>query len=368
MSTTSIRVAQQELKWYGFAVPVGAAYGTSSFGTKSLKWAEYDYVYLGKKRPAAFNNKNSHGTEIQVFLHPHISALSNSPDANVYKGIWLDCSGNSFLLKLLGMRIEVKNASKYNVNSIIDKASYDELLKKYRTTLDELSKYKKKVSNYKLEDKNVISRHALIKRFSKLVCYEETNSPETVLNSVCNLNLKHLSFFRVIKTEDTSSPYRILRLGDVDETGCFTSFDEKDTAESNLHIHYHSEKFDCFAEYATTDEVDLHTYPKPSELILQLSHRDVFLDFFKDKKSQILKLRSGQHLTVRGNRLYVQVGGKLQPVLQFSSKCNETVKQLIASGYTPYDATVRFICAWKGKGDAEESAVILADVFFRNNG
>ncbi len=136
-------------------------------------------------------------------------------------------------------------------------------------------------------------------------------------------------------------------------------------AKKLLHIHYHSEKFDCFAEYATTDEFDLHTYPKPSELILQLSLRDVFLDFFKDKKSQILKLRSGQHLTVRGNRLYVQVGGKLQPVLQFSSKCNETVKQLIASGYTPYDATVRFICAWKGKGDAEESAVILADIFFR---
>ena len=136
-------------------------------------------------------------------------------------------------------------------------------------------------------------------------------------------------------------------------------------AKKLLHIHYFGDKFDRFAEFATTDEIDLHTYPKPSELILQLSHRDVYLDFFKDKKSLILKLKSGMHLTARGNRLYVQVSGKLQPVLQFSAKCNENVKHLIASGYTPYDAAVRFICAWKGKEDTEESAVILADIYFR---
>lgn len=100
---------------------------------------------------------------------------------------------------------------------------------------------------------------------------------------------------------------------------------------------------------------------------MQLSHRDVFLDFFKDKKSLILKLKSGMRLAVKGNRLYVQMNGKLTPVLQFSSKCNEKIKQLIASGYMPYDAVIRFICAWKGKEDTSESAVILADIYFRRN-
>ena len=238
MSTTSIRVAHRELKWYGFDVPVGAAYGTSLFKNNNLKRGEYDYVYLGKKRPAYFNNKNSHGTEIQIFLHPHVEALSNSADACIYKGRWLDCTGDSFLLKLLGMRIEVKNASKYSFNSIIDKAAYDELLKKYKTNLEELSKYKRKVSNIKSEEKQVISRHALIKRFSKLVYYDESNSSDTQMNTACNLNLKHLSFFRVIKTEDTSFPYRIVRLVDVDEVGCLTLFDDKNTSETNLHTYY----------------------------------------------------------------------------------------------------------------------------------
>ncbi len=138
-------------------------------------------------------------------------------------------------------------------------------------------------------------------------------------------------------------------------------------AKNLLHIHYFDDAFDPYTEYATTDEIDLHTYPKPSELILQLSHRDVYLDFFKDKKSLILQLKSGMHLAVKGNRLYVQVNGRLTPVLQFSSKCNETVKQLIASGYASYDAVIRFICAWKGKEDSTESAVILADIYFHKN-
>lgn len=141
-------------------------------------------------------------------------------------------------------------------------------------------------------------------------------------------------------------------------------------AKELLHIHYFGDAFDRFAEYATTDEVDLRTYPKPSELILQLSHKDVYLGFFKDKKDTIIRLKSGMHLAVKGCRLYFKAGDKLQPVLQFSKKCNEDIKKLIESGYQPYDAVIRFICAWKDKEDTEgteETAIILADVYFRRD-
>lgn len=138
-------------------------------------------------------------------------------------------------------------------------------------------------------------------------------------------------------------------------------------AKKILHIHYFSDVFDKYTEYATTDEIDLHVYPKPTELIVQLSHRDVYLDFFKDKKSLIVRLKSGMHLIVKGNRLYVQGNEKLIPVLQFSSKCNENIKQLISSGYTPDDAVIRFICGWKGKNDTTETAIILADINFHRN-
>ena len=137
-------------------------------------------------------------------------------------------------------------------------------------------------------------------------------------------------------------------------------------AKNVLHIHYYGNTFDKYSEYANF-KVDAFKYPKPSEIILQLSHKDVYLNFFKDKKALILQLKSGMHLTVTGNRLYAKVNGKSVPVLQFSADCNENVKQLISSGYAPYDAVIRFICAWKGKEDTEESAIILADVYFHTS-
>lgn len=135
-------------------------------------------------------------------------------------------------------------------------------------------------------------------------------------------------------------------------------------AKNRLHIHYFGDEFDKFAEYASSDEVDLLSYPKPSEIILQLSHSDVYLDFFKERKNIIIQLKSGMHLCIRNNRGYIKSNNKLIPVIQFSSKCNDKVKNLIASGYEPYDAVIRFICAWKGKEDENETAVILADIYF----
>ena len=140
-------------------------------------------------------------------------------------------------------------------------------------------------------------------------------------------------------------------------------------AKERLHIHYYGDALDSLSQYASTDEVDLNIYPKPSELILQLSHRDVYLDFFKDKKSLIIRLRSGMHLTVRGCRLYTETEGKLKPVLQFSKDCHERIQQLIDSGYHPYDSVIRFIVAWKNKGNEndEETAIILADISFKKD-
>lgn len=97
-------------------------------------------------------------------------------------------------------------------------------------------------------------------------------------------------------------------------------------AKSLLHMHYTGDVFDKFTDAASTDEIDLHSYSKPTELIMQLSHRDVYLDFFKDKKLLILKLRSGTHLYAQNNRLYIRYKERLLPVLQFSSACYEKVK------------------------------------------
>ncbi len=136
-------------------------------------------------------------------------------------------------------------------------------------------------------------------------------------------------------------------------------------AKSLLHIHYTGDAFDMFADAASSDETDLSLYAKPAELIMQLSHRDVYLSFFKGNKPLILRMQSGMHLYAKANRLYVRNGEQMIPVLQFSSACYERIKNIIADEYTLYDAKIRFICAWKGKDDETETAVILPDIYFR---
>lgn len=60
-------------------------------------------------------------------------------------------------------------------------------------------------------------------------------------------------------------------------------------AKQRLFIHTDGDIFDGLSvdKYA----VDKHQYPMPEEVVLQLSHKDVYLDFFKNRKMDILSLR-----------------------------------------------------------------------------
>lgn len=108
---------------------------------------------------------------------------------------------------------------------------------------------------------------------------------------------------------------------------------------------------------------DTNFYSSPDEIALQLTHRDVVLDFFKDKKSGILKLRSGMPLAIDGNYLTADIDGKTFRAAKFSKKFVHDLEEFKSKGYSPTGAEVRFIVAWKGENDERECAVLLADVF-----
>ena len=55
-------------------------------------------------------------------------------------------------------------------------------------------------------------------------------------------------------------------------------------ARNNLYIHYTSEVYDQYAADTTVCEVDDKNYDKPYELIMQLSHRDVYFRFDESEK------------------------------------------------------------------------------------
>lgn len=130
-------------------------------------------------------------------------------------------------------------------------------------------------------------------------------------------------------------------------------------AKEELYIHCNNNLFDNIANDIMRDE---NIYDEPSEIVLQLSYKDVVLDFFKDKKESIISLRSGDVLHLEGEYFYAVIDGKLVKVLKFSKAFKDKLNGLKERGYEPFSATIRFILAWKGKDDENETAIILPDL------
>ena len=132
-------------------------------------------------------------------------------------------------------------------------------------------------------------------------------------------------------------------------------------AKQRLFIHTDGDIFDGLSvdKYA----VDKNQNPMPEEVVLQLSHKDVYLDFFKNRKMDILSLRGGDSLTYKDYFLFETSNNK--PVARLSSTMQTALSDWKEKGYEVKSASVRFIVAWKPKdspkGEAE-TAVLLADL------
>lgn len=135
-------------------------------------------------------------------------------------------------------------------------------------------------------------------------------------------------------------------------------------AKDNLYIHCNTDIFDAYQIPGVEWLADNASYSAPTAITLQLTHRDVILDFFKDKKAQILRLHSGNPLKLDREYLIAQLDGKPLRTAKLSKACVEKIDELRKTGYCPVGASVRFVVAWKAKDDTSETAVLLADIHF----
>ncbi|MGM9780204.1 MAG: UvrD-helicase domain-containing protein, partial [Prevotella sp.] len=131
-------------------------------------------------------------------------------------------------------------------------------------------------------------------------------------------------------------------------------------AKERLFIHTDSSVFDLMP----TDEHHIcqQQYYMSEEIILQLSHKDVNLSFFKSRKKTVLALRSGQELRFANNYFY-DFHSDI-PIAQLSQKMQAELRLWREKGYTVIAASIRFIVSWRPK-DApkeEEYAILLIDL------
>lgn len=135
-------------------------------------------------------------------------------------------------------------------------------------------------------------------------------------------------------------------------------------AKRELYIHYNNDIFDAFADNVIYDK---EKYPEPSEIMLQLTHKDVYLSYFNQPgiKQSIFKHHSGDKLYLKGKLLFEKTDGKQRAVAVLSNAAKERIDKLFQKGYRVYDVRIRFIVARKAEDMETESAVLLPDVYLR---
>jgi len=114
-------------------------------------------------------------------------------------------------------------------------------------------------------------------------------------------------------------------------------------AKQNLYIHCNTDVFTNMVKHNIEYNYDFTTYPTPEEITLQLTHRDVYLDFFKDKKKTILQLRSGMPLLFDNSYLKILSGEKVA-LISKQKRCE--IKEWYEKGYQVQSAKINYIVAW----------------------
>lgn len=144
-------------------------------------------------------------------------------------------------------------------------------------------------------------------------------------------------------------------------------------ARRRLYVHFAGSLFGpddlppgCFA-------TDPTPYPEPSEIALQLGHREVHLSSFASYKQTILRLRSGAALVCAEGGLYLRIeraegagipgGTGVIPIGRLSAKACQELAQWEKRGYRVTSAKARYIVAWHPKEQPNATiAVILPDL------
>ena len=130
-------------------------------------------------------------------------------------------------------------------------------------------------------------------------------------------------------------------------------------AKQRLFIHCNTNVFNKIKTEGVDFRHDTGLYPLPDEITIPLTHKDVYLDYFKGKKKQILQLRSGQPLCFENGYLRLPSG---EGVAFISNKMREELQNWNEKGYSVQSAQANFIVAWKGKEDSEEIAILLPEL------
>ncbi|MBU7006236.1 3'-5' exonuclease [Phosphitispora fastidiosa] len=135
-------------------------------------------------------------------------------------------------------------------------------------------------------------------------------------------------------------------------------------AKNNLVIHLNRRYLNHIKTEDMTRLEDRGQYQLPGKLAMQLSHRDVWLDYFIGRQYLVESLQSGDILRYKDGDWLTDRG---QSVFRTSKKCSELLERVQDNGYEPKFAKVNFIVFWRKEAEEQEIRIVLPELHFERN-
>lgn len=132
-------------------------------------------------------------------------------------------------------------------------------------------------------------------------------------------------------------------------------------AKQNLTIHLNSGFLDGFPSKNIEWIEDNDYYPSPDTLTMQLTFKDIWLDYFINKQYYVSQLICGEKLVLKGSECLNLRG---QSILKFSKQFIQILEQLNAKGFEPRSAKVNFVLFWKKEETGQDIQIVLPEIQF----
>jgi ATP-dependent DNA helicase RecQ len=136
-------------------------------------------------------------------------------------------------------------------------------------------------------------------------------------------------------------------------------------AKQNLIIHLNATFMDDISAQKMDRIYNNEKQFPPNQLVIHLSHKDIWLDYFISRQHQISQLKSGDELIVSENRCLDKKRG---PVLTFSKSFSDKLKTFRQAGYKPDRAVANHIVYWQKEDSKQEIRIILPELYLKKAG
>ena len=130
-------------------------------------------------------------------------------------------------------------------------------------------------------------------------------------------------------------------------------------AKHNLSIHVHGNSLDNISCRDMEKKFDPFPYQTSNQLIIQLTHKDIWLDFFIERQKQISVMKGGDRLLIDNNGCFNE---HRIPILKFSKRFKNTILQYEKKGYRLSAAKVNAIVYWKKETLENEILITLPEI------